>query len=289
MGKVYDAHILTSTRGMTRADWLQWRRHGIGGSDAAAIVGLSPYSSPYTVYCDKVGLTADDKDTEAARLGRDLEGYVVQRWQERTGKRARRCNYMLQNQILSWMIADVDRLVIGEDAGLECKTTSAYNKTDFAGGDIPPYYYVQCQHYMAVTELPRWYLGVLVLGVGFYDLVVERNDDDIDALTEAEGRFWHDHVVPRVPPAPDGSDCTSKVLDMLYPRAECETVTLYGMEPEAQRYLALNRQIKALNGQKKEIQNRMKAQMRQGSIGIMRDYTARWDKRGFFLSESKGE
>ena len=72
---------------MTHEEWLQARKSGIGGSDAGAICGLNPYTSPLAVYQDKVSETVEEKDNEAMRQGRDLEDYVARRFMEETGKR----------------------------------------------------------------------------------------------------------------------------------------------------------------------------------------------------------
>ena len=86
-----------STVGMSREEWLERRRHTIGGSDAAGIVGLSRYATPYTVFLDKTGRLPDKPDNEAMRQGRDLEDYVAKRWEEATGKKVRRLQAMLYN------------------------------------------------------------------------------------------------------------------------------------------------------------------------------------------------
>ena len=132
-----------STKGMSREDWLAQRRKTIGGSDAAAIVGLSRYSTPYTIFMDKTGRLPDKPDTEAMRLGRDLEDYVAKRWQEATGKKVRRLQAMLYNPMYPFAHADVDRMVIGEYAGLECKTTSTLDVKQFNGVEFPEKYYAQ--------------------------------------------------------------------------------------------------------------------------------------------------
>ena len=123
-----------STAGMSREAWLEQRRHTIGGSDAAGIIGLSKWSSPMSVWADKTGRLPDKPDTEAMRLGRDLEGYVASRWMESTGKKVRRLNAMLYSELYPFAHADIDREVIGERAGLECKTTSTLDVKQFQGG-----------------------------------------------------------------------------------------------------------------------------------------------------------
>ena len=110
------------TAGMAREEWLRLRKNGIGGSDAGAVCGLNPYSSPMNVYRDKTTDETDDTDSESMRQGRDLEDYVAQRFTEATGLKVRRSNKMYRSVEYPFMLADVDRLVVGEDAGLECKT-----------------------------------------------------------------------------------------------------------------------------------------------------------------------
>ena len=106
-----------STKGMSREDWLEQRRKTIGGSDAAGIVGLSKWASPFSVWAEKTGRAAEKEDTEAMRQGRDFESYVAQRWSEETGKRVYRVSAMLYNPLYPFAHADVDRMVVGENAG----------------------------------------------------------------------------------------------------------------------------------------------------------------------------
>ena len=121
------------TLNMTHEEWLQRRKTGIGGSDAGAICGLNPYVSPMGVYLDKISTETTDLDNEAMRQGRDLEEYVARRFIEATGLKVRRSNMMYRNSRYPFMLADVDRFIVGEDAGLECKTASAYNADKWTG------------------------------------------------------------------------------------------------------------------------------------------------------------
>jgi putative phage-type endonuclease len=77
---------LISTLNMPREEWLQWRKKGIGGSDAATILGLNPYASLLSLWADKLGMMPEREDNEQMRQGRDLEGYVAERFMEATGK-----------------------------------------------------------------------------------------------------------------------------------------------------------------------------------------------------------
>lgn len=190
-----DKHLV-STVGMTRDEWLSHRRKSIGGSDAAGIVGLSKWSSQYSVWADKTGRLPDKPDSEAMRQGRDLEDYVARRWMEETGHKVRRLNAMIYNPSYPHSHADVDRWVVGENAGLECKTTSAMDLRKFDGVEFPEQYYCQCVHYMAVTGAERWYLAVLVFGRGFYTFTLDRDDveKEIACLMASEYAFWEQYV-----------------------------------------------------------------------------------------------
>ena len=129
-----------SLAGVSNAEWLRLRKTGIGGSDAGAVCGVNPYSSAMKVFQDKTGEAVEEQDSEAVRIGHDLEQYVAERFTEATGLKVRRSNFMYRSMEHPFMIADVDRLVIGEDAGLECKTASAYNADKWSDGDIPLHY-----------------------------------------------------------------------------------------------------------------------------------------------------
>lgn len=245
---------------ITHEQWLDYRRTGIGGSDAATVVGLNPYSSLYTLYNDKLGLIPAKEDNEAMRQGRDFEDYVARRWMEDTGKKVRRNCYMWRSDEHPFMLADIDREVVGESAGLECKTTSAYNKSDLEGGEVPLNYYVQCQHYMAVMGFDRMYMAVLVLGVGFYHFAIERDEKEIAALIEQEAAFWN-RVENKIPPPVDGSDSTMATLAAIYP-----TETVAGRVQLTGKAAALIGDIEAMKAEQdalKESINRAKATIMQ--------------------------
>lgn len=220
------AKTFANTKGMSREEWLATRRKGIGGSDASAIMGLNPYSSPLAVYLDKIGKAEEKETTEAMRQGTDLENYVAERFCEDTGKRVKRVNRVLQHPEYPWMLANIDRDIIGEDAGLECKTTSQNTKFKLDDGEIPPHYYWQSMHYMAVTGAKTWYVAILVYTKGFYVFRVDRDEDAIRQLIEAEKDFWENHVAVKVPPLPTGADADDDAIDAIYPTGEISDVAM---------------------------------------------------------------
>lgn len=262
---------------ITREEWLEYRRGGIGGSDAATIVGLNPWNSPYSLFCDKMGALPEKEDNEAMRQGRDFEQYVADRWMERTGKVCRRNNTMWRSTRWPWMLADIDREVVGENAGLECKTTSVYAHWDFAAGEINPSYYVQCQHYMAVMGFDRMYLAVLVLNRGFYDFVIERDDTDIAELAAQEGEFWR-RIENEDPPPIDGSEPTQKALRALYPEAENDLAIELPCEAggELERLRQMQDAIKELKAECDAIKNQIMGQMGEAAFAVTPKHTCSW-------------
>ena len=264
-----------STVGMSHEEWLEHRSKTIGGSDASAILGMNHYSSPYSVWAEKLGKLPPKEDNEAMRIGRDLEAYVAQRFTEKTGKKVRRENNILWNPDYPYAHANVDRMVIGEDAGLECKTTSSLNITKFKNGEYPENYYVQCVHYMMVTGCKRWHLAVLVLGKGFFEFTIERDEEEIKALAKSEESFW-EYVKSKTPPAVDGTDSTTETITTIFPNSNTETVNLFAFEDALKQYIALGKQIKELENLQKEMANKVKSFMNEAGRGESDKFKVSW-------------
>lgn len=267
--------VKVSTVGMSREEWLEERRHGIGGSDAGALVGMSKYASPYTVWLDKTGKLPDKEDTEAMRCGRDLEEYVARRFCEATGKKVRRDNHIIKNSLYPFAHANVDRVIVGENAGLECKTTSTLDLKQFRGVEFPERYYCQCVHYMAVTGMDRWYLAVLVYGKGFYTYTLERDQAEIDALMAAEAEFWP-LVENNTPPALDGGEASEKAISTVYADSVPGSVQLFGREGMLEDYFRLKEQKKELEEQLGQIENTIKVDMGENDSGVCSGFKVSW-------------
>lgn len=206
--------IMTVEQMQDRDAWLEIREHGIGGSDASVIVGLNPWKSLVSLWMEKTGQTdpADLSDNEKVYWGTQLEAMVADEFTKRTGKKVRRCG-VLQHEELPFLLASVDRLVVGEDAGLECKTASGYMEKEWEGDEIPDAYFVQCQHYMLVTGAERWYIAVLIGGNKFVWKCVERSEDDIKALLEAEKAFWRKVETKEMPDVDGSESCTQALAE----------------------------------------------------------------------------
>ncbi|MED4581842.1 YqaJ viral recombinase family protein [Brevibacillus choshinensis] len=192
---------LVNTLNMTNEDWLEHRRLGIGGSDAAAICGLSRYRSPMAVYLDKLGELPPLEDNPKMKAGRILEPVIADWFAEDTGYKVWRRNSIFQHPDHPFMLANIDRWLPGQNAGLECKNTAEYCKDDWSGTQAPTEYILQCNHYMAVTGADRWFIAVLIGGWDFQWRVIERDEALIKNLITIEKGFWEEHVMAKVPPS----------------------------------------------------------------------------------------
>mgnify|MGYP000911681809 CR=1 FL=1 len=261
---------------LTHEQWLAERRKSIGGSDAAAIVGMNHYVTPYMLWADKTGRLPDKPDNEAMRQGRDLEQYVADRFMEATGKKVRRRTPMFHNPAYPFAHANIDRAVVGERAGLECKTTSLMNLKKFKNGEYPENYYVQCVHYLAVTGWDRWYLAVIILNQGFKWFKIERDQAEIDALMRAEKDFWNTYVAPDVPPPVDGLPPTSKALEAVFPGLDQDESKPLFREDILQNYLDLKEQISVLQKEKTKCEQILKEDLGDNPSGECGGYRIDW-------------
>jgi putative phage-type endonuclease len=241
------AVIKAETRDMPRGEWLALRREGIGGSDAAAIIGLNEYCTPFRLWAEKTGRMGADPENERMRVGTYNEEYVARRFCEITGKKVRRRNAILQHPDYGWMFANIDRVVVGERAGLECKTTSVLSLKALKNGEFPEKYYAQCVHYLAVTGFDKWYLCVLVFGDDQPPRVyeIERDEAEIDALIRAEREFWEKYVVPDVAPPVDGMDATGEAVRAMFGGGDKEEIEI-DVGNAAARLVELKAEKKAL-------------------------------------------
>jgi putative phage-type endonuclease len=283
---MYRNLIKTPTLNMSHEEWLNHRQKSIGGSDAPSIIGLNPWSSPYTVWADKLGKLPPKEDNEAMRQGRDLEFYVAERFTEKTGKKVRRENNILVNPEYPFAHANVDRMVVGEDAGLECKTTSVLNMKNFKNGAFPDTYYVQCVHYMMVTGCKKWYLAVLVLNKDFMVFEIDRDEEEIEALEKSEEEFWK-LVEAKTSPVADGAASTTSTISILYPESNDESVNLFAYEADLQQYMALSAQIKELEKMKDEMANKVKAFLGEAGNGESDGYKVSWTSSSRSTFDSK--
>ena len=266
---------ITKVKTANHDEWKELRSHYIGGSDAAAVVGLNAYASPYSLWAEKTGRVPGFAGNLATEVGTYLEEFVAQKFAQVTGKKVRKCNQSFLNSQYPFAIANIDREIVGEDAGLEIKTTDTLNLKKFSGGEYPANYYAQMVHYMAITGKKRWYLAVLIGNKEFKWFVIDRDEAEIAALMTAEAEFW-ELVKTDTPPAVDGTAATSETLKTIYAESDDSVCDLTAFSANIRQYIELKKQIKELETIADEAANKIKEFMGESGGGECDGFKVSW-------------
>ena len=284
--------MITKIKTNTHEEWLEERKKSLGGSDVGAVLGMNTYSSPYTIWAEKCGKLPPFEGNEWTRLGNDLEFYVAQRFSEASGLKLVNDSATWRNDKYPHLHANIDRKVVGMKAGVECKLTSELNAKKYRDGEFPDRFYAQCVEYLAVTELERWFLAVLIYGKGIKiyqmtripnDVVPEWceasvyvSDGEIEALVSTTADFWNNYVLTNTPPMADGSASTSETLRTIYPESNGDTVDLMAFESDLQQYKHLASLEEDYKKMKDEVANRIKGFMQDASKGESKSFKVSW-------------
>lgn len=257
-----------------RDTWLKERMTGLGASDAAAVVGVSPFKGALALYAEKLGVAeAPGSETEAMEWGLLLEPVIADKYQRETGRPLRDLGRFTihRSRAHAFMLATLDREVLTpNDRGvlgvLEVKTASAFKAEEWAD-EAPVYYQVQVQHQLAVTGHAWGSLAVLIGGQRFLWVDIERNDKFIALLIEREAEFW-DRVQRLDPPAPDAG--SREVLARLYPQDTGASLALppAAVDWDARRQEALA-QLKHWEAVRDEAENLLKASIGEAAYGVL--------------------
>lgn len=219
------ARRLVESKALDRAAWLDTRKRGIGSSDAAAAVGLNPYKSQLELWMEKTDRDVKTPEADNAEgldsplhWGTVLEPVVAWHYAKRTGHRVRRVNAILQHPDHNWMLANLDREVLGSPdvQVLECKTAGIHGAKLWRDG-VPEYVQLQVMHQLAVTGQYAADVAVLLGGQSLEIHRLERDEALIERLIALERDFWR-YVETDTPPPADGSRSAGEALRNLYPK-----------------------------------------------------------------------
>jgi putative phage-type endonuclease len=251
----------------------------LGGTDAAAVCGQSRWKTPLQVWAEKTGKVVPEDISEKlpVKLGVKMEQTVCELFMEETGKKLHRVNETLFHPEYDFIGANIDRRVVGEDAGFEAKTTSAWKSKDWEGEDIPQEFIFQCFHYLMVTGKARWYLAVLIGNQDFKIKIIERDEAILKSLLEREVSFWKQYVQKDEMPWMV-SHADSDTISKLYPAAnEAREITL---GDDANQIVEL---LKAYDADKKNLEkmieakkNELKLMMKDAMRATTGIYEIRW-------------
>ena len=258
-------------------DWKKERQKGIGGSDAAAVLGVSRWKSPLRLYLEKLGEIEPEVDNNFMLWGRKLEKLVIEHFMEVTGKNVERIDKILVHPEHDFMIANIDGYIPEEDAVVEVKTASSYKLDEWSGDNIPVEYVLQGQHYLAVTGCSKVYYPVLIGGNTFFIKEMTRDEELINMIIDAESRFWHEHIEKRIPPEMTGVVDAKELLDKLYPTArEGMKVKLPQLEDVVNQLAVTQAKIKELEQLVDELQAKIKEQMGEAEIAEVGNFVVTW-------------
>ncbi len=210
---------------------------GIAAEECSAIFGLDPSKSAFTLWAEKAGKLPQAQESESARFDRENRSYVAKRFSEATGKLVRRVNALLRNPLYPYAYAELQYIVLGEDAGLTCQCVSHLTLSTFRGKQYPKAFYYPCLHRMMVTGRKKWYLAVLVLQKELRIFEFTANPPELLCLAQGELMFWR-RVTEDRPPLPDASRSTRRTLDRLYPNSQDRSVDLSPISLHLYDYLS---------------------------------------------------
>jgi len=188
---------------MSKQEWLRERKNYLGGTDLAAICGLSPYRTALDVYLDKTSDNIAEETNAAMRWGNLLEDVVAKVYSEDTGYSVSIEPNTIYHHEYSFLGANIDRWVGDKEYVLECKT-AGFNKNkewgDSGTDQIPESYLVQVAYYASICDVPKVDIAVLIGGQDFRIYSYVRNKELEDKLIKIACNFWHNHIEKRIPP-----------------------------------------------------------------------------------------
>lgn len=276
---------LVDTKTLSRDAWLGVRNKGIGSSDAAAAVGLNPYKSALELWMEKSGkLTqpescAEGEDKSPLYWGTVLESVVADHYARKTGKRVRRVNAVLQHPNHPWMLANLDRQIVGDSDVqiLECKTAGINGAKLWREG-VPEYVQLQVQHQLAVTGYLAADVAVLIGGNDFRIYRIDRDEELIARLIELEADFWQ-KVESGIAPDTDGSRSAGQALGYLFPQ-DTGTVLDWSEKDQANiifnQLLLIRRQLNDLEQQESQLKQQLQQSMGDASKAVLVNGSVSW-------------
>lgn len=255
------------------------RNKYIGGTDAAAILGLSRYKTALQVWAEKTGQidVPDISGKLQVKLGNRLEQTVCELFTEETGKKVHRVNETLFHPDYNFIGGNIDRRVVGESAIFEAKTTSAWNLDEWEGDEIPQEYICQVMHYLMVTGAKTGYIACLIGNQKFVWKEIARDEKLVAELLKREVTFWNEFVLKNVMPMQISAKDTDTLYQLFPDAIVGEEVQLTDAENVIIEMLrGLEQDKKSLDGQIEQMKNRLKASLKDKESGITDKYRVKW-------------
>ena len=293
----YTPEKVVDISNLSREDWLEYRKKGIGGSDVAAIMGISPFATIRDLFYNKTGVQPVIQEEEesnwvAKEVGHRLEDLVAEIFSKKTGLEVFPVRVMFRHPLYPFMLADVDffvRMPDGKFAILECKTCNYNAKDKWADEGIPAHYVLQVRHYLSVMNMQKAFIACLY-GNNENEFVyrtIKRDLIEEEDIIDQETYFWQEHVLKNVVPPHNGN--SDLVLANIrnyggFADKSIPEIVLSGLESKnLEKYLTLSEEKSQLEKRKKEIEAEQRAisvpfveQLGQGCKAVLEDGTNRY-------------
>jgi putative phage-type endonuclease len=272
---------ICSTDDLSKEQWLELRKTGIGGSDASVVCGMNKYKSPFELWQEKTGRVEAKEAGEKAYWGNLLEPFVKEEFEKRSSYKVYVEKVMLQHPKYPFMLANIDGMIFNEEYPRGClfeaKTASAYLEHEWEDGKVPEAYMLQVQHYLAVTNFVGAYIAVLIGGNKFKWTFIPRDEEIIEMLIKIEGVFW-EYVKNDTTPPIDGSEASTHFIQELY--KFCEKNSSIELPSKAEKWINEYQEAqeieKEMATRKNEVANKLKAMLGNSEIGTLDKRIVSW-------------
>ncbi|HEX2925045.1 MAG TPA: YqaJ viral recombinase family protein [Ruminiclostridium sp.] len=301
-----NVNILADVRELTNKQWLIIRKTGIGGSEVAALFGKSNYASPLSVYMDKMSDEINETENEFIEWGKTLEPIIREKFPAKFKKatgidiEVEEFPFMMQTKYNPYcMLANIDGLVkpqreykfniqvaegeweecfipAGQVGGLEIKTGSGFTAKNWKENSLPDHYFLQTQHYMAVTGLPYFFI-VALIDKHLLWRYIPRDEEIIAIIKDRVSDFWTENILKKVPPAPIGSEIDTGILKSMYPQEfKDKVLNLDHMADKRIRFKELAEEIKGLQKEQDTIKQEFMSTMGDAEVAFVGDKKVSW-------------
>jgi len=217
---------------MLTKEQLAERKNQIGGSDIASILGMSPWKTALQLWAEKTGTVEPDvlSDKEYVQLGIELEDFVCKKFEKKTDMKVRRDNRTFVHKDYPYMVAHIDRRIVGTEAILEAKTCSSWKLKAWEGEEIPEPYILQCLWYMGITGMKKCYICCLIGGQKFVWKEVKFDEELFNSMVEKAKDFWEEYVLKNIQPMAVSGD--KDFMVNLYPSEKNDELQVANNEVE---------------------------------------------------------
>ncbi|MBQ8636306.1 YqaJ viral recombinase family protein [bacterium] len=251
------------------------RRNYIGGSDIAAILGMSRWKTPLKLWLEKTGEVEPDdlSENEAVQLGIELEDFVAQKFARENNKKVRKTSQMYVHKKHPFMVAHIDRLIAGADEILECKTCASYKQDEWEEDKIPQEYILQVIWYLGITGKKTGYIAVLIGGQKFKSKPIKFDKNLFDLMVESAKEFW-ECVQTKTMPAITVQD--KPILIKAFPNQNDEYIEKQEMEEKIIKLQRIKKGIKLLEDKKDVLETELKAVINENCGLLTQNYKVSW-------------